>query len=118
MKTIWVDITNSLMAAAVRQMLTHSDRLCLYDDRGAGSTADVALMEVSCAPGCNVDGRLNIARKIRAARPGCMIVLLCDENSTPEMARQIIIAKKDGAIDNFVYSSVSESYLAAMLAAI
>lgn len=115
MKTVWVDICNSLMAASVQQILMQNEQLCLYDGR---STADVALMEVSYAPGCNMDGRLTVARKIRAAVPGCRIVLLCDENSAPEMARQVVLAKKDGKIDNFVYSSVSESYLAAMLAAI
>jgi len=34
------------------------------------------------------------------------------------VARQIALAKKDGLIDDFVYSSVSESYLTAMLYAI
>jgi hypothetical protein len=118
MKTVWVDICNSLMAASVQQILMQNEQLCLYDGRSTANTADVALMEVSYAPGCNMDGRLTVARKIRAAVPGCRIVLLCDENSAPEMARQVVLAKKDGKIDNFVYSSVSESYLAAMLAAI
>lgn len=42
---------------------------------------------------------------------------LCDENSAPEIARQVVQAKKDGRIDDFVYSSVSESYLTALLSA-
>jgi hypothetical protein len=72
-------------------------------------------MEVSYAPGCNMDGRLTVARKIRAAVPGCRIVLLCDENSAPEMARQVVTAKKYGIIDAFFYSSITAKYLVAAL---
>jgi glutamyl-tRNA reductase len=47
----------------------------------------------------------------------CKIVVMCDDNSSPEEARRVVQAKKDGLIDDFVYTSVSESYLIAMLSA-
>jgi hypothetical protein len=44
-------------------------------------------------------------------------VFLCDENSAPDLAREVIQAKKDGLIDNFFYSSVGSNYLVAALTA-
>jgi hypothetical protein len=50
--------------------------------------------------------------------PNCKIVLLCDENSAPDIAREVMIAKKDGLIDAFFYSSVTAKYLIAALSAL
>ena len=44
--------------------------------------------------------------------------MLCDENSAPEIAREVANAKKDGLIDAFFYSSVTEKYLTAVLASL
>ena len=57
-------------------------------------------------------------KKVNSLGPGCSVVLRCDENSAPEVARRVVQAKKDGLIDDFVYSSVSETYLTALLSAL
>ena len=75
-------------------------------------------MEAAFHIGATLDDCLKEARRLRSLRPECKTILLCDENSAPEVARRIALAKKDGLIDDFVYSSVSESYLTAMLYAI
>ena len=40
------------------------------------------------------------------------IVLVVDENAEKEVAKQVKQAKKDGLIDQFIYGSISASYLA------
>ena len=41
--------------------------------------------------------------------------LLVDENADRALAFRVLQAKKDGRIDNFIYASVSPTYLAAVL---
>ena len=43
--------------------------------------------------------------------PDCKVVLLCDENSSPELAERVKTARYKGLIDTFFYVSVSLSYL-------
>lgn len=47
--------------------------------------------------------------------PHCKIVLIVDENAEKELARHVLQAKKDGLIDNFIYGSVSDAYLSAVI---
>ena len=127
MKTILLSICNSLMALSITHSLNHSGGFSVHSaapgnqgiaEKCAAVSADILLMEAAYNTGATLDDCLNEARLLRVLRPRCRIVLLCDENSTPEIARKVVQAKKDGLIDEFVYSSVSESYLTAMLDAI
>jgi hypothetical protein len=43
---------------------------------------------------------------------------LCDENSAPDNAKDVMLAKKDGKIDAFFYTSVTQNYLLAALEAL
>jgi len=45
-------------------------------------------------------------------RPECKIVFVVDENAEKEVAKQVKQAKKDGLIDQFIYGSISATYLA------
>lgn len=121
MKTILISITNSLMAVSIAHTLRQTGRFQVKAVSPSGiaeESADVVLMEASYTPGATLYDRLNAAAALRRVCPQCKVILLCDENSAPEIARQVAMAKKDGLIDEFVYSSVSESYLTAMLYAI
>lgn len=80
--------------------------------------ANILLMEVSRVRPFTLEERLETANKVRKAQPECKIVILCDENSDPDMAERVKESKKRGYIDSFFYSSVSGEYLAAMLDAI
>ena len=119
MKTILTGISNGLIAASIRHILNNSNEFHVLpiDDEGI-SAADVIILEVAHTPGYTVDERLNEVQSIRRLNPACRILLMCDDNSTPELAWKVVLAKKAGLIDDFIYSSVSESYLAAMLHAI
>lgn len=117
MKTVLIGICNSLMAASIRQILRGNPDFALMDAVEDG-VPDIALLEVAFNPEFTVDDQLDRVRLMRSKNPQCRILLICDENSTPELARNVAKAKKDGLIDDFLYSSVSESYLTAMLYAI
>ena len=127
MKTIFLSICNRLMATAITHCINHSGCFQVHPiapncpgiaKKCAAASADILLMETACSPGATLDECLNEVRALRSLRPQCRTILLCDENSSPEIARKVAMAKKDGMIDEFVYSSVSESYLTALLHAI
>ena len=79
---------------------------------------EILLSEVAFGKATDLRTRLAEAKAVRANTPNCKIVFLCDENSAPDLAREVMQAKKDGLIDNFFYSSVGSRYLVAALSAL
>ena len=55
---------------------------------------------------------------MKARSPGCKIVLVVDENTEKKLADKVRQAKKDGLVDNFIYGSVSSTYLSAVIDAL
>ena len=82
------------------------------------ASSDILLMEVAYDLGTTLDECLKEVELLHSLRPQCKVILLCDENSMPEIVRRVAQAKRDRQIDDFVYSFVSESYLTALLSAI
>lgn len=80
--------------------------------------ADILLMEVSRMNAYTLESRLGLIGRVRGAVPQCRFVLLCDENSDPELARQVKCARQDRLIDAFLYASVTPAYLIAALDAL
>ena len=80
--------------------------------------ADILLMEVSRVNAYTLENRLGLINRVRKAVPHCQFVLLCDENSDPELARQVKCARQDRLIDAFLYASVTPAYLIAALDAL
>lgn len=70
------------------------------------------LMEVAGYKPWGLHQRMKIRDAVKTHCPECRIVLVVDENAEKEAARQIRQAKKDGLIDQFIYGSISASYLA------
>lgn len=124
MKKVITNICNSLMAMSITDILQETGAFSVCpvdgcrDDLAAeckAASADIALLEVAYNPGFTVDERLRDVFLIRRTASGCKVLLMCDDNSAPDLARRVVQAKRDGLIDDFVYSSVSEGYLVAML---
>ena len=126
MRKIVVSIQNGLLAEAITGMLNDSGEFQPFRVPVGNKkndvisncemlSADILIAEVSYASGTTVEARLREVREVRKKMPGCKIVLLCDENSAPDIAREVTLAKKDGLIDNFFYSSVTAKYLLAAL---
>ena len=129
MKKIVVSIGNGLLAEAITQMLTDSGEFQPFQFTVGTKKNDIVgqcemlsaetlIAEVSYAGGTTIDTRIAEVKELRKKLPNCKIVLLCDENSAPDIAREVMIAKKDGLIDAFFYSSVTAKYLLAALSAL
>lgn len=128
MKKIVVCIGNGLLSEAIVQMLKQSGefqpiRVLVQKRSGVvrdceAISADILLMDVSYASGATIETRLDEVKQARRIIPECKLALLCDENSAPDLAREVALAKKDGLIDAFFYSSVTEKYLTAALASL
>lgn len=129
MVKILVSIHNGLLAEAMTAMLRESGEFEPFPMPVGSKNSNVAnecemldvhmvLLEVSYAKGTTLETRLSEVKQIRSRMPNCRIILLCDENSAPNIARDVMLAKKDGLIDNFFYSSVTARYLLAALLAL
>ena len=129
MEKIVVSIQNGLLAEAISKILMESGDFQPFqlpvDGKGNDVAencmifhADILLAEVSYAASTGVKTRLQEAKEVRQKVPGCKIVFLCDENSSPDIAREVMLAKKDGQINAFFYSSVTAKYLLAALASL
>ena len=128
MKNIVVCIGNGLLSEAIIRMLKSSGEFKPFrelvqkksniaNDCEALSS-DILLLDVSYASGTTMETRLKEVKQVREKIPPCKLVMLCDENAAPDIACAVANAKKDGLIDAFFYSSVTEKYLTAALASL
>lgn len=128
MRKIVVSMQNGLLAESISRMLKESSEFLIYRSVAGRRNslvmecvmygAEIVLMEVSPGHGLSLQARLEETKQIKSANPGCKIVLLCDENTSPDLARGVALAKKDGHVDAFFYSSVTGSYMVTALAAL
>ena len=70
------------------------------------------LMEVTGYTPWLLSERMKIRDAVKEMHPECKIVLIVDERAEKEIAGRIKQAKKEGLIDQFIYGSISASYLA------
>ena len=111
MKNIVVCIGNGLLSEAIIKMLKNSGefkpfRVLIQKKSNIANdcealSADILLLDVSYAFGTTMETRLNEVKQVREKTPTCKLVMLCDENSAPDIAREVANAKKDGLIDAF-----------------
>lgn len=73
------------------------------------------LLEVTGNADYSLEERLKLRDNVKELAPDCKVVLTVDENSEKELALQVRQAKKDGHIDQFIYGSISASYLTALM---
>ena len=124
MKRIVLDMQCAMFATAISQALERSDpdfnvlRAEAPEKTAAlcrSSLAYALNMEVTGYPPWRLEERLRLRNEVKRQRPDCKILLLVDENADRALAFRVLQAKKDGRIDNFIYASVSPTYLAAVL---
>lgn len=128
MRRIVVSIQNGLLAEGMTEMLKQSGEFESYrvavDQKKRTVPAcmacnpDIVLMEVSQAVGSTMPERMTEVEQLRLMVPACKIVFLCDENISPEIAKNVVSLKKNREIDAFYYSSVTGKYLIAALYAL
>ena len=127
MRRIVVDMQNTLFADAIAEALRSFDSdlepiLSESPDQTLSlceaTLANVLIMEVTAyTPWC-LGERLKLRDALKEAIPCCKTVLVVDENTERKLANMVRQAKKDGLVDNFIYGSVSSSYLSAVIDAL
>ena len=121
MRRIVINMQNSLFCNAIADTISRSgNELEPYTVASPDKVVDdckwivpyAVLMEVTgCSP-WKLEERLKIRDAVKEKNPECKIVLIVDENAEKAIAKKIKQAKKDGIIDQFIYGSISASYLA------
>lgn len=115
-----MDMQNYLFADAVAQTLKNADSD--FDVHGAetpGKTVELCrlyepyalLMEVTGYTPWKIEERMKLRGQIRRKDPDCKIAFLVDEKADPAVAQKVRRVKTDGLIDQFIYTSISASYL-------
>lgn len=124
MRRVVVDMQNVLFSDAIARALRDFDsdfdvccsespdktlEVCNY------TVAQVLIMEVTNYTPWRFEERMKIREELKKTNPQCKTVLVVDENTEKKLADKVRRAKKDGLIDNFIYGSVSASYLSAVI---
>lgn len=124
MRRVVVDMQNVLFADAIATALRNFDSdFEVYQSESPNTTLDmcidtqanVLIMEVTAYSPWKIDERLKIRNAVKKQNPDCKIVFVVDENTEKKLADKVRLAKKDGLIDNFVYGSLSATYLSAVI---
>ena len=124
MRRVVVDMQNYLFADAVARTLKSTDSdFDVYRSEGLEKTTDLCrlcepyalLMEVTGYSPWKLEERLSIREEVKRQNPHCKIVLIVDEKAEKGLAQQVLQAKKDGLIDNFIFGSISATYLSAIV---
>ena len=124
MRRVVIDMQNALFADAIATVLRdfdsdfevyQSESPVKTSDMCAFTEANILIMEVTACSSWKLEERMKIRNEVKAQNPGCKIVLVVDENSEKKLADKVRLAKKDGLIDNFIYGSISATYLSAVI---
>ena len=123
MKKIIVSIPNALLAGGVVMYLKKNPDFKVYrEDNPSGiedlciaSKADVLLAEVRERPPHTLDEWNIRVKAIKKILPDCKAVYVVDENSSPDLADQVALARSNRLIDAFVYGTVSGEYVTALI---
>ena len=121
MRRILINMQNTLFCNAISDTLRRSgNELDTYSvdspDRVIEESRWIApyavLLEVTGYTPWKLEERMKIRDAVKEKNPGCKIVFVVDENAEKDIAKQVKQAKKDGIIDQFIYGSISATYLA------
>ena len=123
MKKIIVSIPNALLAGGVVMYLKKNLDFKVYrEDNPSGiedlciaSKADVLLAEVRERSPHTLDEWNIRVKAIEKSLPDCKVVYVVDENSSPDLADQVALARSNRLIDAFVYGTVSGEYVTALI---
>ena len=121
MRRIVINMQNALFCNAISETLRRAENdLDTYTVDSPDKVVDdckwiapyALLMEVTGYTPWKLDERMRIRDAVKTQHPDCKIVFIVDENAEKEVAKQVKQAKKDGLIDQFIYGSISATYLA------
>lgn len=121
MRRILINMQNVLFSNAIAETLRRSgNELDPYMVDSPDKVIDdckwiapyALLMEVTGYTPWKLEERMKLRGAVKQTYPDCKVVLIVDENAEKAIAREVKQAKKDGLIDQFIYGSISATYLA------
>lgn len=124
MKRIVLDMQSTLYARQMeRALLQELDNWQVVIAEEPSLTADICktympsvlLMEVTCYTPWRLSERMEVRSKVKRNCPDCKIILTVEERADKELAEQVKAAKRDGLIDAFIFLSMTDKYLTALL---
>jgi len=124
MRRVVVDMQNTLFSDAIGVALRNfdfdfdvilSEKPSKTLDTCIDVKANILIMEVTGRIPWNLEERLKIRNELKKHNSECKIALVVDENTDKKLADRVRLMKKDGLIDNFIYGSVSSTYLSAVI---
>ncbi len=123
MRWVIVNMKDYLFADAITQTLMDGEEVAfktvkVTDPKEVmkyGQVASIVLMEVIDHPTYALEERIKLREQLKKGNPQCKVVLVVDENTDREIAKQVKKAKIDGQIDQFIYGSISTTYMRALL---
>ena len=119
-----LDMKGGLLAEAVMQSLSGCDPdFLVYRSSKPEETlalcrscrANVLVMEVIRQGTWKLSERLRLCSAVKQLGWVCKTLLLVDENADELLASEVRQAVKDQLVDNFIYASVSPTYLAGVI---
>ncbi len=126
MQRIVLDMQSELSAEAVTKALVDSNLgFLVYRSSKPAETislcracrANVLVMEVSRQGAWQLTERIKLLDRMRGGGGGlsCKTLLLVDEKADELLAADVRQVVKDQLVDNFIYASVSPTYLAGVI---
>ena len=124
MRRIVLDMKNGLLAEAVMQSLSGCDMdFLIYRSPKPEETlalcrtcrANVLVMEVIRQGLWKLSERLRLCSAVRRLGWACKVLLLVDESTDELLASEVRQTVKDQLADDFIYASVSPTYLAGVI---
>ncbi len=123
MRRVLINLQNFMFADAIERTLLEDGDLRVINvtepeeviQQCRLTIPEVLFLEVTGYTPWKFAERRKIWKRVKEFLPQCKVVLMVDENAEHALASQVMDAKQSGKIDAFVFSSVSSSYLAALL---
>lgn len=124
MRKIMLDMQSGIFARAIQRTLSqelenyqviiseHPDKTV---QRCKTFKPYALLLEVTGYTPWMLEERLSLRDKIKRNDPECKIVVLVDDLADNELAEKVKEAKRSGKIDAFLFGSVTEKYMAAVM---
>lgn len=128
MRRIVISVQNALLASFLEKSLMERGDMLPETVSGVPEEGDIVslcfnlkpdvlLLEFTPYSPFDYATRMKVIEQVRQVAPRCRIAALSDDNTWRDLSEQLQEAKKAGIVDNFFYTSVSGSYLAAALEA-
>lgn len=124
MRKIVLDMQSGLYAKAIQRILVQElDDYQVIISESPDKTVQqcklfepyALLMEATGYTPWMLEERLTIRNEVKKNNQDCKIVILVDDNADKALANKVKKAKKTNQIDAFLFGSVTDSYLAAMM---